>query len=88
MLTIYKYDLIKHAGRIEIPYGAEILSIQLQNDKVFLWAKVDTEHYCVHRQFERYGTGWAIDHDAYTTENFIATIQDKDGFVWHWFEVI
>jgi hypothetical protein len=89
MLTIHKYDLIKDAGRIEIPAEAEILSIQLQNGKPFLWAKVDTDFYLSDRRFVCYGTGWELlENSTQESEIFIATVQDNIGLVWHWFEVV
>lgn len=88
MITIYKYDLVKHSCRIEIHACAELLSLQLQNGKSVLWVKVDTDAPLTSRYFVRYGTGWEIDSDKYTNEVFVATVQDADGFVWHWFEVV
>jgi hypothetical protein len=88
MLTIHKYDLYRHVGRVAIPVGATVLCIQYQDNKPFLWAKVDTDKPLRPRQFVLYGTGWGIENDDYYTEVYISTVQDKDGLVWHWFEVV
>lgn len=43
MKTIYKYPiLIEDEQTVEVPVGSEILSVGVQNDRMFLWAAVDT----------------------------------------------
>jgi hypothetical protein len=88
MKTIHKHDLGKHAGRIETHTGFEILSLQVQDGKPVLWVKVCTDAALTTKYFVRYGTGWQLDSDELTNEVFVATVQDVDGLVWHWFEVL
>ncbi len=60
MNTIYKYPLEIVSGQaIELPFGAEILDAQIQNDQLCIWALIDMdiEAPAVTRHFVIYGTG-------------------------------
>jgi hypothetical protein len=83
MKRIYKYEFKE--GSIEMPIGAKILSIQNQDDRLYIWALVDTDAECEFRYFTIVGTG----HDFPEADefNYINTIQDGP-FVWHIFELI
>jgi hypothetical protein len=87
MKTIYKYaidtrDLIK----IDMPVGAEILSLQTQKGEPCLWALVDTEAPKEVRVFEIYGTGHPVDDDP---KKFLGTFQLRGGdLIFHVFEKI
>jgi len=91
MKKIYKYILeITDETTIEMPIGAEILSVQVQGSKetkkAMLWAYVDDEQKNMQkRHFRVLCTGESItDYDSLT---FIATIQIHDGdYVFHIFE--
>ena len=44
MRTIFKYRLkLVGSQTIEVPRDAEFLSVQLQNEKICVWALIDTE---------------------------------------------
>ena len=44
MKTIYKYELeTSDEQEIEMPLFSEIICLQLQNDKSYIWVKIDTE---------------------------------------------
>jgi hypothetical protein len=80
---IWKY---KVENIIEMPKGAEILSVQIQNGEMFnacIWAKVSSENELEKRQFLVVGTGHTFDD---TDMVYIGTYQDGP-FVWHLFEV-
>lgn len=85
-MTIYKYPIkLADVQTLNLPFGAEILTIQMQHGNLCLWAKVqenvgDTEA----RTIEVFGTGQPMDFDSRT---YIATVQDG-SFVWHVFERI
>lgn len=85
MITIYKYQF-EIAGRVEIemPAGANVLSIQLQDDKPTVWAMVETTYSLERRVFRIYGTGHKLDMFA-TEGRYLGTIQ-LEGLVWHIFE--
>ena len=95
MKRIYKYEFKK--GSVEMPIGAKILSIQDQDhrlhifqddrldDRLHIWALVDTDAEYEFRYFTIVGTGHDFpEADDYT---YINTIQDR-SFVWHIFELI
>ena len=89
--VIWKYELpIIGDSQVFLPIGAEILSIQTQENKTMIWALVgpntkDKEE----RYFEMFGTGHPIYCDMGIDRRFISTIQLMDGqFVYHVFERI
>lgn len=58
MLTVFKYPVPPHdTFGLELPAGAEILHFNSQNDKMFIWAKVDTDAELEARAFRLAGTG-------------------------------
>ena len=84
MKQIWKY---KVENVIEMPKGAEILSVQIQNGEMFnacIWAKVNSENELEKRKFVIIGTGHSFDD---TNMKYIGTYQDGP-FVWHLFENI
>jgi hypothetical protein len=79
---IWKYSL---DNIIEMPKGAEILTVDIQNGQMFnaqMWVKVNTENEMEKRMFEVIGTGQNFDD---TNKKYIGTYQDGP-FVWHVFE--
>lgn len=79
---IWKYSL---ENVIEMPKGAEILKVDIQNGQMFnaqMWVKVNTENEVEKRMFEVIGTGQNFDD---TNRKYIGTYQDGP-FVWHVFE--
>lgn len=86
MKSIYKYQLsVIHFEKLSLPEGAEILDIQYQDDKLMLWALVDTPvTKQVKRTFQIFGTGQAI---LPANRKYLKTVQDG-AFVWHVFEVL
>lgn len=89
MKTIWKYNL-KTTDRqgINMPLGAEILSVGVQTEKVYLWALIDSEQKkeSLH-EIEIFGTGNPIYSNKKCKRKFIGTYQLMDGnFVGHVFE--
>jgi len=87
MQQIWKYELtLGHPQEIEMPVGAEILTVQSQfENQACLWALVEPANYPVKREFEIFGTGV----DIYENPNrkYIGTYQLRGGiFVFHVFE--
>lgn len=66
MNTIWKYviDPAKYSGdwyEIDLPLGAEILTVGEQHNDIVIWAKVDPDHNHVERRkFAIVGTGHNI----------------------------
>lgn len=85
MKTIYKYELkITDSQEVFMPFESVILSAQVQNGKLCLWAEVfpETRLGTVTRTILIYGTGNPIDEEE---KVFIDTAQ-HNGYVWHIFE--
>lgn len=82
MKTIWKFN-IDATGDLEMPIGAEILSVHEQHFGVFLWALVDPASKTEVRRFRVYGTGHDIPDHAM---KFIGTAH-LGGLVLHVFEL-
>lgn len=83
MITIHKYQFeIADEIEIEMPIGSEILSIQIQDGKPTMWARVNTDMQKAKRIFLVYGTGHEMNPKFVYAH--IATIQ-FNGSVWHIF---
>jgi len=82
MRTIFKYQLsYPTLMRAEIPEGFIIHKFALQHGNMTIWAEVNDEARIEEVAFSLFGTGWTIPPD-YSGE-YIDTIFDSDGFVWH-----
>lgn len=84
MKTIWKFSLgITSLQSFDLPLGAEILAVALQDGWPQMWTLVDPTAERHRRHFSLFGTGHEV-------PNFpgrhLATFQ-HDGFVWHFFEV-
>ena len=87
MKTIWKFN-VGGLGQttIEMPRGAEILSVQAQRGEVVMWAAVDERAATEVRAFVVVGTGSREGVDEHTCR-FIGTVQLYDGdLVLHVFE--
>jgi hypothetical protein len=91
--TIWKFEMeIDDTQVINMPKGAEILSIQLQNNEPVIWALVNPEEPDKEpRQFEMFGTGYLIPCDISINRKFLGTIQpigigSSFSFAFHIFE--
>lgn len=87
MSVIHKYTLFGCPGHgssslVEMPSTAKILSCQFQDSAIRVWA-IHDEGLKVMRRFCCYGTGLDI---PYRDRVHVATLQDRNGFVWHIFE--
>ena len=88
MSKIYKYTLeITDFQSLALPFNAEILSVQAQNNSICLWAKFKDESETEERYFRIIGTGHEFEEKNPSVENlnFISTVQ-LNGLVWHIFE--
>jgi len=85
---IYKYQLeTEDVQTIEMPHGAEILTIETQNRKPCIWALVDTNAIITTRTFEIFGTGHTVPDNV--NRKYVGTYQFQGGeLVFHCFELI
>ena len=93
MITIYKYHLDRDHVHVKSrnAHVLEFLSVQIQHDEITLWALVDTDKPANYADIWCIGTGWNLGKEKpewATKENFIDTVQDPDGLVWHIFGVL
>jgi hypothetical protein len=88
MRTVYKYHLLtQDAQTIELPRGAEYLTVQMQHDRPTIWALVDTNAPTERHTVRVVGTGNPIERDALAGMRYLGTVQEKGwpSFVWHIF---
>lgn len=84
MKKVLKYPLIlEDEQHIDMPLGAEILTLQLQRDQPYVWALVDTKNHYRAKTIYTVGTGRPVPEDSF----YIGTYQ-QGLFVWHVFEKI
>jgi len=82
-LAVYKYLV---DDQVALPRGARILSVQIQNDRLTLWALVDPAQPPVQCNFFVVGTGHVLP-DKFAEFHYIGTAQ-HGPLVWHVFEEI
>lgn len=82
---IFKYTLtIEDLQTVEMPEGAEILSVQNQGGDVCIWALCAPNAPKEARTFHIFGTGNPV---CDNPGRFVGTVQILDGaLVWHVFE--
>jgi hypothetical protein len=86
---IFKYTLETQDKQfINLPKGAEFLTLQTQFNEPQLWALVDpNEKEKEERCIEIFGTGHPVNYDMGVDRKYLATYQIDDGnFVFHAFE--
>lgn len=88
MKRIYKYLVeIQDEQTIYLPIGAQILSVQVQNGKPYIWACVRLDVEIEARRFRLYGTGHNIEGE--NVLKYLGTFQLLGGrLVYHLFEVV
>jgi len=84
-LKIFKYRLkVTDVQTIKLPYRAKVIKIDVQDDKLYLWAEVGHGEELVDRTFYVFGTGQPINVDPHSMK-YIDTVQ-MPPFVWHVYE--
>lgn len=84
MKRIYKYPIeITDVQNVMLPFGAEILCVQFQQEQLCLWAIVN-DNTPEPRTIYIFGTGHDMDD---TPRRYIGTVQQHGGaLIWHVFE--
>ena len=87
MKRIFKYRIptnVEHY-HVDLPVGAKVLTVDVQNDEPFIWVLLDdSERMTVTRRFSFYATGQRILDDALGT--YIGSVQIFRIFMFHLFE--
>ncbi len=84
--TVYKYELpFNENVELTLPEGAEVLCVQTQLGRPWLWARIDPKKPAVsQRCFRIAGTGHPLDE---ADGKYIGTFQLQDGaLIFHVFE--
>jgi hypothetical protein len=87
-MQIFKYELpIQGVLDVQMPTNARCLSVQVQHDRLMLWAEVDTAEPMVLRRLRVVGTGHEFDRAGL---RYIGTVQMVSELfnvlVWHVYE--
>lgn len=82
MSVIWKFGVEVGVGQVvPMPDGAHILSAQMQDDKICIWANVEPNRSNRGRVVHVVGTGWDLDHSGL----YVGTVQ-AGPLVWHVFD--
>jgi hypothetical protein len=89
MKKIYKYSVeLTDIFTLDMPKGAQILSVQEQYGEPQIWAIVDPKADKETRRFRLIGTGHPIEENT-SMMSFLGTFQlDNGEFVGHLFELL
>lgn len=84
MKNIFKYELNNERCEevLNIPKNFQVLTIQKQQDTLYLWALVDPTSENMKITIHTFGTGWEINNEEGLT--YIGTLQSGE-YVWHYF---
>lgn len=86
MKTIYKYKLPRDGQSITVnDYVLEWLRPAPQDGWPHIWAVVDTERSGMTTEIVAWGTGWPLPDYVYYGTDYLGTVEDGAGFVWHYF---
>lgn len=80
MKTIHKFLL---ADYVQMPKGAKPIHVNHQGASM-VWAIVDDSRSTIVHEFNIVGTGWDLED---VKGNYIGTVHEPNGFVWHVFYV-
>lgn len=91
--SIHKFPLRERVNQtMDMPRGAEILSLQVQKGIICIWAKVDTslpeESDLVTRHFKIFGTGEPLDFGGSEAKYIGTCLVSNDTLVWHVYEIL
>lgn len=85
-MTIYKYPLmLRDMQIVTMPLNAKILTVQFQHGDLCLWALVEPNNGVKRRVIEIFSTGNPINK---AERNYIGTVQQAGGSIWHVFEIL
>jgi hypothetical protein len=84
---IYKYPVpVTASFTLDMPRGAEVLTVQVQHGEPVLWALVDVAASLERREFAVHGTGHEMPEGE---RRYVGTFQLEGGhFIGHLFEVL
>ncbi len=86
MITIWKFPIeVTDIQTIEMPVKAQILTVQVQHNRPFLWAMVNSYYPIESRKIRIFGTGHDLSQED--ASKYIGTFQvDGGNLVFHVFD--
>jgi len=85
--VIWKFPVeISDDVDIAMPFGAEILAFQVQDETPTIWVAVDPAQPLELRHFRVVGTGHSMARSHKGILEYLGTVQWKMNLVWHLFE--
>lgn len=86
---ILKYPLYRGEVPTEIKCNfVRVLDIQVQHSQVMAWVLTDDAKPGAEIQLIPIGTGWEIPSEVLDKAEYIKTVQDDYGYVWHYHMVM
>jgi hypothetical protein len=85
MRTIWKFP-VGPITKLEVPIGAEVLTVKLQQGKPVLWMLLDPSRELEARTFVCIGTGNGIDETLAARLSYVDTFMLSGAEVYHLFE--
>ena len=87
MKTIWKYCVqVEDRFEVQMPKGAEVITVQMQGDVPCIWALVDPAQEMEPRRFRLAGTGHSLP-DNINLFGYLGTFQ-PGALVFHLFEIL
>lgn len=87
MRAIWKFALpLADRLNVKMPKGARLLTFQVQDGHLCLWAEVNTLADVEKRYFAVFGTGHEMPREMGYSDVYVGTWQ-QEQFVWHLYEV-
>lgn len=91
--VIHKYIIDESEHNIITDYFIRVLTVQMQYDQIAVWAIVDPDEYNngifelepTKVDFQVYGTGPGWNIPSNKESEYLGTVQDNNGYVWHIF---
>lgn len=93
MKTIHRFVLKNTINDVELPVGAEVISVGISrnpdthNEEISIWASVDTDSQKETRKFLMVGTGANLDDTTNFNTKPLGTVIKSNMYAFHVFEV-
>jgi hypothetical protein len=84
--VVHKFPLYSFGhNEVPLPEGAQVLTVQMQDDVPTLWALCHPSSPVRYRKFTVVGTGQAFAQPVQPL-TYVGTVQTTSGLAWHIFE--
>lgn len=83
-MVIWKFKIKNMTEKIKMPLGSTLLSCQMQDNEITIWALCDPTVPTDYQTFHVEPTGAPVSQEILLS-SFVATVQSESGLVWHVF---